>query len=500
MINALPSSLRALIDRIELAIKRWPIQITIDRAIRWVLQFEAEDYLLAVRILENLDVLGPTDIRAALEVAHTKLLRKMAEKGSPMKGNNTLYAGIGSAAKSGALISYHYRTVAGLPEDDFISTDEEQELDIRNIENIVFVDDFIGTGKMISKEIKRIAEEVYALSGTRKIFILAVAGYEEGIQHIVEETGASVVCALEYSSRDTVALLDATFYEGLPVAERSAALDRIKRYCRVISTSELGFGAIGGLLVFDHNTPNTTLPLVWHNGKGWNPLFPRSGKIPGAAKVLKSAQDERSQHLAKEQQIIPREKAELTLFVEGKIDELFIDNLRQRHKLAQCIGVGEVTAIALGGLYQSNRLLELVRSAKKHAVFVLDDDQHAKRASHRTKALTDVPVLFLKPYFVAMLDLEKMYTQRDRFTGFPDPTVSLTDPRWLHEVELAVLKRGPILANSERILQLIDEYLDPAKYEEFVSCLRKIVDEMFEKESKPSNPSAPAKQSKQSKS
>lgn len=497
MINALPSSLRSLIERIEFAIKRWPIQITLDRAVRWVLQFEAEDYVLAVRILENLDVLGPADIRAALEVAHAKLLRKMAEKGSPMKGNNTLYAGIGNAAKSGALISYHYRTVTGIPEDDFLSQDEEQELDLSKVENIVFVDDFIGTGKMISKEIKRIAEEVYALSGTRKIFILTVAGYEDGIQHVIDETGASVVCALEYSSRDSVALLDATFYDGLPVSERSAALERIKRYCRAISTSELGFGGIGGLLVFDHNTPNTTLPIVWHTGKGWNPLFPRSGKIPGAAKVLKSAQDERSQHSAKEQEIIPREKAELTLFVEGKVDELFIDNLRQRHELAQRIGVGEVAAIALGGLYQSNRLLELIRSAKKHAIFVLDDDQHARRASQRNKALTDVPLLYLKPYFVAMLDLEKMYAQRDRFPGFPERTGSLTDPRWLHEVELVVLKRVPVVANSERILQLMNEFLDPAKYEEFVTSLRTIVDEMFAKESKPSNPSASAKPKKQ---
>lgn len=500
MINALPSSLRSLIERIELAIKRWPIQISLDRAIRWVLQFEAEDYSLAVRILENLDVLGSTDIRAALEVAHAKLLRKMAEKGTPLKGTNTLFAGIGNAAKSGALISYHYRTVVEIPEDDFLSLDEEKELDLSKIENIVFVDDFIGTGKMISKEIKKIAEEVYALSGTRKIFILAVAGYEDGIQHIIDETGASVVCALEYSSSDTVALLDANFYDGLPVAERSLAFDRIKRYCRSISTSELGFGGIGGLLVFDHNTPNTTLPVVWHNGKGWSPLFPRSGKIPGAAKVLKSAQDERTHYSTKAQESIPREKAELTLFVEGKLDELFIDDLRQRHELAQRVGVGEITAIALGGLYQSSRLLELIRSAKKHAIFVLDDDEHARRASVRTKALTDVQVLHLKPNFVAMLDLEKMYAQRDRFPGFPERADSLTDLSWLHEVEVAVLKRGPILANSERILQLIDEYLDPAKYEEFVSSLRRIVDETFAAVSKPRNPSTPAKQSKRSSS
>lgn len=481
MINALPSSLNAYVNRIEAAISLWPVKVSMDHAIKWILQFDAEDYSLAVRILENIDVLGSSDIRSSLEAAHAKLARKISEKGNPIKGDNTLYAGIGDTAKSGGLIAYHYRVTVDIPEDDFFSGEDEKNLDLSKIENIVLVDDVIGTGKTITKEVTRLAESIYPLSRTRNIFVLTVAGYEEGMQHIVDKTGATVVCALEYSSKDTVSNLDATFYNFLPMSERSESLERIKRYCRSISTSELGFGGVGGLLVFDHNTPNTTLPIIWHNGKGWLPLFPRATRIPGAAKVLKGAEDERAKQDAIQTSANQPTTTELTLFVEGKVDEIFVDYMRQKHELAKRIGVTEVNAVALGGLYQSTKLLDLLKSSKKYAIFVLDDDEHARRASSRIEGITENPILYLKPSFIAMLNLEKLFANREKFPGFPEQFDGVDDTKWLHEIEMAVIKRGPVGANSERIMQLIDDYFDINKYEIFVNDLKLLSGKLIEK-------------------
>ncbi len=480
MINALPATLKALLPKIEAAVLKWPIKISVEHAIKWVMQFDAEDQQLAVRILEQIQVLGSKEVRDALEVAHAKLERMVSEKGAPIKGHNTLFAGIGNAAKSGGLIAYHYRVAVDIPESDFFSNEEEKSLDLSKIENIVLVDDVIGTGKTITKEVTRIAEEIYTLSKTRNVFVLTVTGYEEGIQYITNETGASVVCALEYTAKDTVSNLDAEFYKEMPVSDRGVSLERIKRYCRSISRSELGFGGVGGLLVFDHNTPNTTLPIIWHSGKGWLPLFPRATRIPGAAKVLKSAEDERSQTTTAgdpDSNVPPKTEVALTLFVEGKIDEIFIDCMRLRFELVSRLGVKEVNAIALGGLYQSERLLELLRSSRKHAIFVLDDDESARKASSRLETLTEVKILRLKPTFVAMLDLEKIFMNRDRFPGLPENLGSTKDPKFMHEVELAVIKRGPVGANAERITQIIEEFIDMEKYEEFVSELKPLTED-----------------------
>ncbi len=252
--------------------------------------------------------------------------------------------------------------------------------------------------------------------------------------------------------------------------ERSIALEKIKRYCRVISKSDLGYGNLGGLLVLDHNTPNTTLPIIWARGKSWMPLFPRATRIRGAAKVQKIAEAELSQETkaqAGETVTVQPKDVDLTLFVEGRLDELFVDYLRKHQDLAARIGVASVDAIALGGLYQSERLLNLLRTTKKHAIFVLDADEQTQRIVLRSDGFTSISVVYLKPSFTALLDMNRLYAARDRFPHLPDKSALPSEIAWFHEVERAVLKRGPVSANSERIIQIIDEFLDPERYNEF---------------------------------
>ncbi|NYY80853.1 hypothetical protein DMH27_27135 [Raoultella planticola] len=80
MINSLPSSIATEIARVERAVSGWPVPIAIDHVIRWVLQFDRDDYGLAIRILENIDVLAQRDVRAAFQVAQAKLERAAIEK------------------------------------------------------------------------------------------------------------------------------------------------------------------------------------------------------------------------------------------------------------------------------------------------------------------------------------------------------------------------------------------------------------------------------------
>lgn len=40
MINALPSSLKIYLPQIEFIISKWPIKVTLDHAIKWVMQFD----------------------------------------------------------------------------------------------------------------------------------------------------------------------------------------------------------------------------------------------------------------------------------------------------------------------------------------------------------------------------------------------------------------------------------------------------------------------------
>lgn len=483
MINALPSSIAAEIERVERAVSAWPISVPIDHVVRWVLQFDRDDYGLAIRILENIDVLAQKDVRTAFQVAQAKLERAAIEKGTPIKKTNTLYAGVGQASKSGAVMAYHYRLAAQVSEADFFTQDEEDDIDFSKIDNIVLLDDVIGTGQSVATDIAHVIEEVHSLSRSRNVYVLTVAGYVEGISKVVDDTGASVISALEYSVKDTVTDLDGVFYTGLPMSERARALDRIKRYCRVAARSDLGYGGIGGLLVFDHNTPNTSLPVIWARGNGWIPLFARAGRIQGTAKVVKEAKAEREAEASLESNVTERPSKknliDLTLFVEGKYDERFVDVMRGSFGLAQRLGVLDVNAVALGGLAQSVRLFELLRDSRKHAVFVLDGDSHSKRMASRIVPSDTTQIMYLDPSFTSILDLGKIYSDAERFPGLPEPSKDSNDEKWLFEVERAVLRKGSLSPSSERIAQIVEEYLDAAKYDAFVQQLGKHVDQLF---------------------
>ncbi|MCY1299094.1 hypothetical protein D9M70_486090 [compost metagenome] len=87
--------------------------------------------------------------------------------------------------------------------------------------------------------------------------------------------------------------------------------------------------------------------------------------------------------------------------------------------------------------------------------------------------------MYLEPSFIAMLDLEKIYADAERFPGLPEPSRDPNDEKWLFEVERAVLKRGSLPASSERIAQIVEEYLDPAKYDAFIQKLAMHVDQLF---------------------
>lgn len=480
MINALPASVSKELERIEKVVRSWPIPFSVDHAIRWVLQFDSDDYSLALRILENVDVLAQRDLRSAFEIAQAKLERAAIEKGTPIKRSNTLYAGVGQASKSGAVMAYHYRQAAELPEGDFFFLDDEEQIDFAKIENIVLLDDVIGTGKSVSTDIAQIAAEVHTLEKSRNIFVLTVAGYAEGIGNVIEDTGASVISALEYSSKDTVKDFDAPFYDGLSVAGRSKALDRIKRYCRIASRSDLGYGDIGGLLVFDHNTPNTSLPIIWARGNGWIPLFPRAVRLHGSAKVLKAVEEERKTETVAQPQVVPqvvRADLEVTLFVEGKMDEVFVDALRAQRHLAQRLGVKDVSAVALGGLAQSERLFELLRDSRKHAIFIVDGDSRSTKLMQRMAPKERDRTLVLSPNFSQLLNTSLLIAHESRFGGLPLTEAEGTES-WYFDLERVLFKRRPM--SRESIIQIVSEYLDDQKFEGFVHNLGSMVDKLLE--------------------
>ena len=116
-----PKYLESRIQEICAIVSNWHSDKKVEEVMSWILQFEPDHYDLAIRILRNINYIGPDDLNTALSVAYSKLLRHAKEKGKKISLENTLYMPIGSDGKSGAMIAYNFRMINDLSSSYFMS-------------------------------------------------------------------------------------------------------------------------------------------------------------------------------------------------------------------------------------------------------------------------------------------------------------------------------------------------------------------------------------------
>lgn len=344
-----PSSIDKEIQIVKEIVSSWPVEIEFNNIIKWILQFDTEDFEIPLRVIKYLNVIGYDDLNNALTVAYSKLERMANEKGTRITNKNTLFAGIGDGGKSGAMISYNFRLTNELSEENFLDDESIIFIEEGRIENIVLVDDIVGTGNQAVKEINKLAESVIPL-GVKNIFLLTAIGMKEGIRKVEKETSAFIFSAFEYDSIDSVSSLDSIFYEGIEHEQRSILKERIEYYGKSVSKSPLGYGGLGLLITFYYNTPNSTLPIIWSSLNSWIPLFKRVRKINGIASYYRQIDG------AKPKRKTKKDSKELILFVEGKTDEIFFELLAPRIK--EELSVEKISVISLGGGYHSEKLIK----------------------------------------------------------------------------------------------------------------------------------------------
>ncbi|MEI4960151.1 phosphoribosyltransferase [Aeromonas caviae] len=462
-----PVSLSQRIDEVSLIVAEWPVEKDLGHVLNWLMQFDNDDIDLGVRVIRNLNVIGFEDLNTALTIAYSKLERMAIDKGTKITSRNTLFAGIGDGAKSGAMIGYNFRIINELSEDNFMDEESLDYLEAGIIDNIVLVDDIIGTGRQATEEIKELTQKVTPL-GVKNIFLLTAVGMQEGIRSISENTKAHVFSAFEYSELDTVTCLDSNFYNGIPHEERSDAKNRLEYYGRMTNKSPLGYGGIGALIAFYYNTPNISLPIIWGAKNSWIPLFKRAVKINGINSYYKQIESSITKK-KKDKEPLKSKEDELTILVEGRIDEIFFDYIigliRDR------LPYEKVSVISLGGFW-SKKLIENISRLNGNCLFVVEDDEHAPpgfidRITHNIEGHPYVKV----KSFIHFINIDSL-AQSNRWSNILSKinnTSDLNDSRELHSLERAISMR--IIRSESRFNDLFSDHLDPEKVEALCQLL-----------------------------
>lgn len=138
---------------------------------------------------------------------------------------------------------------------------------LKSNETIILVDDYIGSGETAVGAINWIVESFKV--SPKQIVILSIAAQEQGMQHILSETGVVVYSYYQFQKGIS------DFYSEGEREDYIAIMEGIENKLKVTSQDRLGYNQSEALISLIR-TPNNTFPVFWKtNGKKQLAPFPR---------------------------------------------------------------------------------------------------------------------------------------------------------------------------------------------------------------------------------
>lgn len=148
--------------------------------------------------------------------------------------------------------------------------------------NLVFVDDFLGTGKTIETYFLSLFEEFPSLFTNQyiQIYIGVVAGFSEAKDEVINKLVKTGIKNLRILIGNPLSKKDKCFDDESDVFRSNSDRIAAKNLCynlglQVERKAPLGFGDCQAIVAFSRTCPNNSLPILWKSTKEWIPLFER---------------------------------------------------------------------------------------------------------------------------------------------------------------------------------------------------------------------------------
>ena len=268
-------------------------EITTDCVREWLSQFnDIENQRYAFKLLENIKLYTNNEIREKTEelfIEVKKEIRKHNEQFLSIKASQRKTSGIvvsyldNNPAKSGP----EYAKIFVEKNNIYKGHSTEPEkiskklLELENIDAIVFIDDFIGTGNSILENIKPILKQNEEKLVEKGIIIIigVITGFLEAKHKVIEfikkqkvRISLKIMAPLDNN--------DKCFDEHSMVYPQPIEREKARIAFRDIGTKlerkhPLGYGDCQATVIFPNTCPNNTLPILWKETKDWRPIFKR---------------------------------------------------------------------------------------------------------------------------------------------------------------------------------------------------------------------------------
>lgn len=246
-------------------------QVTRGRIEDWLNQFQPRHQDLAARALDCVDFIGSTRIDAA----YRQLLSQIPgwnRNRDRRSGEWRFVPFSASAGESGDAMIHRFRRANNLQghifNELFIHPRDLFRAKLQHTDTVVFVDDFSGSGNQVIKNWTEVFAELLPDGPT--VYLILIAAPILATQRIAAETSINVICDISLQDGDNV-------FSDRCVRFASHDKQLINEYCtRVDGALPAGFGNCGLLVVFAHDCPNNSIPILHRVTANWTGLFPRN--------------------------------------------------------------------------------------------------------------------------------------------------------------------------------------------------------------------------------
>lgn len=253
-----------------------PQPVTFGSAHKWMGQFEPKDRRVVGSILDNVIYFSEDRTKRTLVKLNEQLMKRLADTGFPAK--KVIYVSFDQTASSSHIMLGLLRDNAALLQRGCNLCDSKNTRDLKELTDrlqdavIVYIDDFIGSGRQFCESRDFTMQHIFANVSE---FILAPSVCEEG-KVALEERGIEVVTDSIHMKSDRALQESSAFM-------KPKDRERVIEICNKVNPKmALGVDGMATMVVFYRNSPNQ-IPSILRGNKNLKPfrgLFPRTTDLP----------------------------------------------------------------------------------------------------------------------------------------------------------------------------------------------------------------------------
>ena len=240
----------------------------------WLKQIPTENQALVLTLVQHLEYYSHKAINKWLAELHKQLIEQAS-----ISDENTIFAFIKSEyGKSNSSNDYwtEYKAINRINTNICIENLEVLDSDDWSfIENIVFIDDFSGTGESFIKELRKDVDRYK----NKSIYFITIDIMYSAISAIEQFASENDLKIFVLSSFKQEKAFERDLFDDNETSE--AELVSVSKRFKIPEREILGFKNSQALVAFYNNTPNNTLGIVRYATENYTSLFPRKNdQIP----------------------------------------------------------------------------------------------------------------------------------------------------------------------------------------------------------------------------